>query len=168
MRVALALLTVSCASPPPAPELVDQGGWDAPPPVNAVPSVTAPRALPPAERPAFPAEHLQGLTLASDRVASEHLGGDLERTVWVNAAAGDYRRLLPTTSFPPGATVVAKHHPPDVDRVVSLYVMQKTESGWRFEVLDPALRRAVLEAPPSCARCHAEAPYDGIFGPPAR
>lgn len=161
------------------PPVVGDDGWgpslrggevavneDAPPAPRA-------RPLPPAERARWArADEIAGLTQVGGRDRSEHLDGAYERTVLVDAAASGYGQLTTGTRFSPGALVVQRHHEGD-DRVVAIYAMERLAEGtapaardWRFWVLDPSLRVAAVDVA-LCARCHAEAPFRGLFGPPA-
>jgi hypothetical protein len=39
-------------------------------------------------------------------------------------------------------------------------------NDWEFVVIDAEDRVAARGALEACRRCHLEAPYDGLFGPP--
>ena len=92
------------------------------------------------------------------------MGGTYERTVFVNAAAKGYSAA--DEKFPVGALIAQLHHPIDEDSVTAIFVMDRTEDGWNFVVLDAEKRVVTRATLDMCARCHAEAPRDGLFGPP--
>jgi hypothetical protein len=99
------------------------------------------------------------------RSPSEHLDGRFDRSVLVSASASAYATLTASTKLPPDALVVQRHHPRGAERTVAYFVMQRQEKGWRFLVLDEKLRVAAEKNLRLCARCHADAPFDGLFGP---
>jgi hypothetical protein len=147
-----------------------RGGEPAPDADGPAPAPRA-QALPPGARSRWAhADELPSLAQIGGRERSEHLDGAYERTVVVNDAAAGYAHLTAGTRFPPGALVVQRHHAGD--EVVAYYVMERVEApeddplgGWRFSVVDPALRAAATEMS-LCARCHREAPFGSLFGPP--
>lgn len=175
-RAATLLATVAaggCADPPRA--AYGDDGWgpslrpghEAPRDESRPPAPRA-RPIPEAERTRWPrADELPTLAQIGGRAPSEHLDGAYERTVMVDAGAAGYANLTIATRFAPGALVVQRHHAGD--EVVALYVMERLAPGdegdWRYGVLDPALRLASTDTT-LCARCHQEAPYQGLFGPP--
>ena len=117
---------------------------------------------------------LPKLVTIGTRTPSEHFDGRFERTVLVNDAASAYERLTATTVIPQGALVVQRHHPAGSDSVAVYYVMEKVAANpggpgspakeqWKFFIVDEALRVAGRDVA-LCARCHAEAPFDGLFG----
>lgn len=142
------------------------------------PRPAAPRArlIPEPERRRWQhAEALAGFNRVGGRGPSEHQASGYERTVVVNDAARGYAQLVAESIMAAGAMVAQRHHPAGSDEVSSWYVMFKpalTEAresqpqGWRFLVLDARLRVAASDDLELCARCHLEAPHDGLFGPP--
>ncbi len=160
--------------PPPGP--TGEDGWGpsladgAPRPRPHV----VPRALPIPEGERKPWEHaaaLPSLTALPHRSPSEHLEGLYERTVLVNEAASGYALLTLTTALAPGALLVQRHHRRGSDEAVSYFVMERLAPGasrttrdWRFLVVDTQLRVAATSNLELCARCHADAPFDGLFG----
>ena len=136
------------------------------------PVVPRARPIPESQRTIWSrAAEIDTLTVVSGRSASEHLDGVFDRTVAVNAAAAGYGALTASGTFPPGALLVQRHHPRGADRVVAYFVMEKLAKGtapnardWKFLVLDERLRVAAAEKLTLCSRCHADAPFSGVFG----
>jgi hypothetical protein len=97
-----------------------------------------------------------------------HAGGRYLVDVHVNPQSrADYLALLPETVLPPGVLIAAFHHDPVRGRPGPSYVMEKLDGGWSFSVIaaDGTIeRQGEIEL---CRRCHAEAPYDFVFGLPA-
>ena len=175
----LAALVAGACAPPSPPTSFDGEGWgpsgDGSPAggvdlrASAPPPVPRPTALPAAARQPWPhAAEVASLSLVPGRGPSEHLDGAVERTVLVNEAASGYLHLVRGRPLPAGAIVAQRHHPRGSEDVTSWYVMRKDKGErWSFWVLDPELRVATTrEAVAPCARCHVEAPYQGLFGPP--
>ncbi len=178
-RVALPaffLLAASCAPAPPTAPDTSEDGWgpslserDGPPK-----KPVAPRALPIAESKRerwARADEMPKLSLLSGRSPSEHLDGVFDRTVMVDAAVSGYRTLTATTTMVAGALIVQRHHPRGAERVIAYFIMEKLEKGarphardWRFLVVDEKLRVAADQQLSLCARCHADAPFNGLFG----
>jgi hypothetical protein len=82
-----------------------------------------------------------------------------------------YAAMGPSALVPPGAVAVETHRSTD-GSVSPRYVMVKREAGfdvpggdWEYLVVDAEGRIAARGALPLCARCHAEAPGDHLFGP---
>lgn len=133
-----------------------------------------PRALPIPESERKRWEHADELAqfrAVAIRSPSEHLDGVYDRTVLVNAQAGAYENLSRGSSPPPGAVIVERHHPRGEEQTVVYFAMERLPKGsapatrdWRFLVVDEGLRVAAVENLAPCARCHADAPYDGLFG----
>jgi hypothetical protein len=68
--------------------------------------------------------------------------------------------------MPMGTWVVAEHQSRTNAAPGPYYFASKTASGWVFGAATP--EGALLSPDPSCARCHAEAPSDFVFGLPVR
>jgi hypothetical protein len=107
------------------------------------------------------------------RDQSQHFGATVERTVRVNEAAAGYGTLGQGSTMPPGSLVVELHHGPDDERLLGAFVMSKMPAGseprtgdWEYVVLDAELRVLARGALAPCARCHAAARHDALFGPP--
>ncbi|MEQ9322593.1 MAG: hypothetical protein RIF41_25735 [Polyangiaceae bacterium] len=172
LSACLALGLLACGEPKPKP--VSSDGWgptghglDAAPTAASRPAVPRATAIPAAKRVAWPrAAELDAFTAVAGRGPSEHLSGRYERRVRVNDRAAGYVELVPHRALPVGAVVAQSHHASGSEAIASWYVMEKTPDGWRFVVLDPERRVAAHEDLEPCARCHAEAPHDGLFGPP--
>ncbi len=128
------------------------------------------------EPPTRPAERwdpdaqLRGLHPAAHRARSGHLTGEIEADV-LAGGAGVYPALGPGSKLPPGATLVERLFEPGAATPRVYFVMVKRAPGydapggdWEYLVVDPGgavEERGVL---PLCARCHAEAPHDRLFG----
>jgi hypothetical protein len=89
--------------------------------------------------------------------------------VRVDSTARDrYAALLPGTVLPKGTLIAAFHHDPERGQRGPIYVMEKTGSGWEFSIVDADGRVRQRGALELCARCHAEAVADQVFGLPAK
>lgn len=168
------LLLLACAPEPQAP--AGEDGWG--PTLAEVGEPrrahVVPRALPIPESERTRWEHadaLPDLRAVAVRSRSEHLDGVYDRTVLVNAAAGAYENLTRGSAALPGALVVQRHHPRGAESVVVYFAMERLAKGsrpaardWRFLVVDETLRVAASDNLQPCARCHADAPFDGLFG----
>jgi hypothetical protein len=102
---------------------------------------------------------------------SEHLSGDLQGEVLSGPAAAPYPVLGPSSVLAPGATLIERLTPPQTSTTVSYFVMIKRTSGydpaggdWEYLVLGASGRVEERGKLPLCARCHAEAPHDHVFG----
>lgn len=168
----VALGLAACGEPKPKP--VSSDGWGptgdalgAATLASTQPPVPRATAIPAAERKPWPrAAELDAMTAVAGRGPSEHLSGRYDRRVRVNAKASHYVDLIGHRALPIGALIAQSHHPSGSETVVSWYVMEKREQGWHFLVLDPERRVAARNDLGPCARCHAEAPHDRLFGPP--
>jgi hypothetical protein len=85
--------------------------------------------------------------------------------------AETYRVLGPTSTIAEGSVAIEQHHDASGGGE-ALYGMQKRAAGfdpqggdWEYLVLDPSGQIRTRGALPFCARCHAEAPTDHLFGP---
>jgi hypothetical protein len=159
--VAALALVGACGTPP---------GRDPP----AVP----PRVAPPAASASLGRwEHAGelGAFRSVARVRSQHLGnGSTEAELLANEVAAAYPALGPGRRLPPGSVLVerlgaagsretsiwfamVRHAPADAAGAAA--------ERWQFLVVRPD-GELLARDPPGCARCHAEAPFDGVFGPP--
>jgi hypothetical protein len=77
-----------------------------------------------------------------------------------------YRALRPGVTLPDGTVVAALHRDVDSTRPGPVYVMEKQNGSWSFQVLGADGRPAEHGPLTLCARCHAEAPADMLFGLP--
>ncbi len=115
----------------------------------------------------LPSLHVVG----EPRVSSHRLGNE-SATVRVNGAAEGYGRGAPLEA---GALLVESLAPTADAAPTAHFVMVKRAPGYfpaggdfEYLVVDPTggvLARGEL---PTCARCHAEAPHDFVFGPALR
>jgi hypothetical protein len=92
-----------------------------------------------------------------------HAGGRYAATVYVTRAAKD--TIWKRDGAPPGTelamtTIIPASHKPG-----PTFVMQKDAAGaWRYETLETT--DAKNDGLALCARCHADAPGDHVFGLP--
>ncbi|MEM1028912.1 MAG: hypothetical protein AAF928_07145 [Myxococcota bacterium] len=178
---ALASVAGCAKTPPPAgATLMADDGWG--PTVEGPvvagsddvvpPPARRPRATVPSERTRWAhADRLAKLATAVGRAPSEHGDGSLERSTLVTPEQRTtYLGLTRATRMPPGTLIVQPHADPTRPDDISFYfAMMKNDTGadaWAYVVLDRALRVAADDRLDMCARCHDEAPYQGLFGPP--
>jgi hypothetical protein len=170
----LALLTATlaagCAAAAPLPSLgaaadhAPRGEPSPPPPTSA-----AATELPP---PAWELDtQLRRLHPASPRTPSEHLTGQLDGEILADVGASAYPALGPLRRLEPGATLVQRLSPRGSPAPTAYFVMVKRPAGydsdgddWEYLVVDPAGRIEQRGRLPLCARCHADAPHDHLFG----
>jgi hypothetical protein len=92
--------------------------------------------------------------------------------VHVNSALWPvYPRLAPGVVVPEGSIAVEFHHDLNGD-AQQIYAMEKRAPGfdpaggdWEYLVLQPGGSVETRGPLAFCARCHAEAPHDHLFGP---
>jgi hypothetical protein len=104
------------------------------------------------------------------RTRSEHLGGDLDGEVLASAAS-DYPPRGPASTAAVGATLVERLSTPGGMAATVYFVMVKHAPGydpsgadWEYLVVTPSARIEERGKIALCARCHAEAPHDHLFG----
>jgi hypothetical protein len=111
--------------------------------------------------------------LAVARTASQHLAADLEAETLANEVAAAYPDLGPQRTLPPGSVVVQRLFEPGAHDPAVIFAMVKrapalpeaaAESAWEFLVLETSGLVQERGALGTCVRCHAEAPYDMLFG----
>lgn len=116
-------------------------------------------------------DRLSTFRKAAPRARSQHLAGDHDAEVLTNEAAAAYPTLGPLRQLPAGSVLVEALYAPNQADVATYFVMVKqpstaANSAWDYAVVSNAgmvERRGALTL---CARCHAEAPHDQIFGRP--
>ena len=143
-------------------------GW-VDPSAPSVRAVTPPRAAASAARWDLEGQ-LEALRPAIKRAPSGHLTGELEADV-LAGAAGTYPQLGPESRIPAGATLVERLFEPGGASPVAYFVLVKRAPGfdpggndWEYLVVTPNGSIEQRGPLPLCARCHAEAPYDRLFG----
>lgn len=117
--------------------------------------------------------------IALPRAPSQHFGGDHEAEVLANPAASAYPDLGPARQLGEGSVLVERLYPVGGDAPDAILAMVRKPAeapkagegtveeppfGWELVILEPdgtVEARGEVEA---CARCHAEAPHDGVFG----
>jgi hypothetical protein len=107
-------------------------------------------------------------------VSRGHFAGRWKVEVFANATASDlYPRLARSSQFAAGAVLAKKHAEKDSGAPGPVFAMVKREAGyfreggdWEYVVTDP--EGWIEDRGPllPCARCHAEATADWVFGPP--
>lgn len=119
-------------------------------------------------------EHFDALSTfrkTGARARSQHLNGEHEAEVLTNAAATAYPTLGPSQQLLDGSVIVEALYAPNQQDVAMYFVMTKQSSpsgsAWNYAVVANTglveRRRGYLAL---CARCHAEAPHDQVFGRP--
>src|SRR5262249_21737523 len=116
------------------------------------------------------ATQLAALRPVVKRSQSSHLTGELDGEV-LAGSAGTYPVLGPESRLPQGATLVERLFPPEGATPGAYLVMVKRPAGydpsggdWEYLVVLPDGRIEQRGILPLCARCHAEAPQDRVFG----
>jgi hypothetical protein len=108
-------------------------------------------------------------------ISRGHFAGRWQAEVLANeSAAGTYAKLSRSSHFSPGAVLVKKHSEKDSRAPGPIFVMAKHEPGffapggdWEYLVADSDGWIEDRGPLPACARCHAEAVTDWVFGLPA-
>ena len=115
------------------------------------------------------------MRVATARAPSEHLTGELDGEVLVSEEAKGYPALGPRVTLAPGATLMERHLGRGSEKIAVYFAMVKRPSGYDpdggdWEYLVVAADGQVEERGrlPLCARCHAEAPHDHLFGDASR
>jgi hypothetical protein len=113
-----------------------------------------------------------GAFRAVGRIRSQHLGnGSTEADVLANEVAAAYPNVGPARRLPPGSVLVEQLVAAGGRGATSWFAMVRqpasgaTGERWQFLVVRPD-GELLARDPPGCARCHDEAPFDGVFGPP--
>ena len=173
LALLMATLAAGCAGAAPLPSLgaaadhAPRGAPSPPPPTPTPPAAT--------EEPPPPAweldAQLRHLHPASPRTPSEHLTGQLDGEILADVGASAYPALGPLRRLEPGATLVQRLSPRGSPAPAAYFVMVKRPAGydpdgheWEYLVVDPAGRIEQRGRLPLCARCHADAPHDYLFG----
>jgi hypothetical protein len=117
------------------------------------------------------AEQLRRLRPASPRTPSEHFTGQLDGEILADDGAAAYPALGPLRPIAVGATLVERLLARGTPDVAAYFAMTKRPAGydpaggdWEYLVLDAAGRLEQRGRLPACARCHADAPHDHLFG----
>lgn len=121
-------------------------------------------------------EHMDALKSfrkTGTRFRSQHLQGDQDAEIFVNEAAATYPLLGPSRQPSAGAIVVealyASNAPNQTDAAMYFAMVKRTSakgSEWEYAVISSAGMIERQGALTLCARCHAEAPSDHLFGRP--
>lgn len=125
-----------------------------------------------AQPPAAPWEGFESLSHApatppGGRSSQGHADGRFVVEIRVEPAEARavYEAWTAGSEMPVGTAILATHHDPRRGRPGPSYAMKKGAQGWEFAVLTPDGKRT-RDAVELCARCHAEAHSDSVFGPP--
>ncbi|MEJ7731503.1 MAG: hypothetical protein WKG00_20095 [Polyangiaceae bacterium] len=109
---------------------------------------------------------------------SEHLGnGITEAELLANDVASAYPALGPGRRLPRGSLLVERLGAAGSRETSIWFAMVRQPAADAADAANPAAERwqflvvrpdgeLLARDPPGCARCHAEAPFDGVFGPP--
>lgn len=102
---------------------------------------------------------------AAPFVSRGHGNGSVAIDIRVSPTSIDAVRNLVLGQFVPvGTAVVAFHTDARSNVAESVFGMQKREEGkWEFFAADAGGAPPPVGTPPSCTRCHAEAPTDFLF-----
>ena len=96
-----------------------------------------------------------------------HYGGTSEGLVRVSPAAlAAYRQLTLGAKLEAGTTLVMLHRSRATGKPGPIHVMRRDEQRWEYWLLQPTGAIDTHGELPLCARCHADAPADSVFGPP--
>lgn len=166
MLLVLSGLAACSAAPPPARRAAEgTDGWVDP----STPRPAAPAKPAVVERWDLEAQ-LKALRPVTKRARSGHLTGELEADV-LAGSAGTYPKMGPETRLASGATLVERLFEPGAPTPSAYFVMVKRAPGfdpagndWEYLVVAPNGQIEQRGALPLCARCHAEAPHDRLFG----
>jgi len=133
------------------------------------PRSATPRTAAIAERWDLEAQ-LRALRPVIKRGRSGHLTGELDADVLAREA-GTYPMIGPESRLPPGATLVERLLEPGGTAPAAYFVMVKRAPGfdaaggdWEYLIIAPSGKIEQRGILPLCARCHAEAPHDRLFG----
>lgn|GEM_PF-712457 len=133
--------------------------------------VRSPPKLPASDKPVRweYADRLNTFRKAAPRTRSQHLGGEHEAEVLVNDAAATYP-TGPLRQLPVGSVIVEALYVPSRPEVAAYFAMVKqpsaTGGAWEFRIVSSLGMVERQDALTLCARCHAEAPHDHVFGRP--
>lgn len=111
---------------------------------------------------------IAALARLGEYTSQGHAAGRYTATLKANPIAAEpYSQLVAGRALPAGSLLVQELREADSDDVGPLYVMEKKAQGWRFLVVS---RDGWIqpERTDLCARCHADAPVDSVFGLPNR
>lgn len=101
-------------------------------------------------------------------IAKGHYGGTFEARVRVSPAALEaYQVHTSGAQFEPGTTLIMLHRSRATGKRGPIHAMQKQAKGWEYLLLDENGAIEQQGQLTQCARCHAEAASDSVFGPPA-
>lgn len=115
-------------------------------------------------------DELSSFRKAAPRARSQHLQGEHDAEVLTNEAAAAYPTLGPSRQLPAGSVIVEALYAPNQTDVAMYFAMVKQSSAsgsaWNYAVISKTGLVEKRGALALCARCHAEAPQDQVFGRP--
>jgi hypothetical protein len=101
--------------------------------------------------------------------AQGHYGGTSEALVRVSPNAYEqYQQHTLGSELKPGSTLIMLHRSQATGKHGPVHAMRKQQDGWDFLLLESNGAVVAQGQLASCARCHAEAASDFVFGPPRR
>jgi hypothetical protein len=160
VAIALVLAGAACSAaerPVPAP-------WPDPSSPNAAATASATRVAP--LEPWDLKAALDRAKVVAPLGPSQHLGASVDGEILADDAARAYAALAPGAELPPGATALERH-----DTAGVVFAMVKRNRGydregndWEYLVITTTGRLEQRGKLSLCARCHAEAPHDHLFG----
>lgn len=142
--------------------LIDACGPAKSPPITTPPSQSPPQRW--ADLSAARAWPLAAPPFISRGHGGEHYLVEIRVTP---AVLADYRTLVAGRRWPPGTAAAAFHRSRESGAPGSIYAMIKSADGWSYLVVDQGGRIETGSGLQLCARCHADAPADSLFGAPA-
>lgn len=132
---------------------------------------TAATAAEPPPPPWELATELRRLHPASPRAPSEHFTGQLDGEILADDGAAAYPALGPLRRIEVGGTLVERLLPRGSPEATTYFAMVKRPVGydpaggdWEYLVIEASGRIEQRGRLPLCARCHADAPHDHLFG----
>ena len=155
----LIVLLCACTSPPPV-AAPTHTGW-----TDAAGSGEVAAAAPAAPVPTFALVDALGQLVEVAQVdATGHPGRRGPARTLASPTLGSYRSLGPGLALATG-TVVVEAYPASASVPAVYYGMQRRDDGWAYAVTDER-GTPRPENLAQCARCHADAPNQGLFGGP--
>ena len=172
-RAALLTATLAACSPEPSFLALGNAADHAPrgEPLRPPPPPDSAAATEPPPPPWDLAAQLRRVHPASPRTPSEHLTGQLDGEILADDGAAAYPALGPLRPIPTGATLLERLSPRGTPDVAAYFAMVKRIPGydagggdWEYLVLDGTGHIEQRGRLSLCARCHADAPHDHLFG----
>ncbi len=164
LLIAAALGACTPRSREPVGTSLGGGGGGAAPAASAAASASA------APLAGLPRDFRTAWTRVGSVAMSGHGAGEWSDVVYASREAKD--AVAEGTTVPDGGALAADHASRGADGGAvagPTFLMTRGAGGWRFAIAAPG-GKAELDGPadagvplPTCARCHADAPHDGVF-----